>query len=124
MRQIILFAAVFSGATLAAASTTLSKQASTLEVGMGRPEVLALLGKPTWAVLPKDTGNKQIIDSRTKLELHWKNGVCAPVVVQFGKALRVTGWDEGRMFCGSYPPQVLPKQAYSCAKKDRVKYCN
>lgn len=109
--------------------TDLSKKASNLRAGMTRSQVIASLGKATWAVLPGDMGDLALPDPSIKLELYWKNGGCPAVTVQFrkeGNEYVVTGWDEGRIDCSDkdYPAALLPPKMYSCAKSDRKKLCS
>jgi len=80
--------------------TNLSKKASGLKIGLSHQTVISILSNPTWAVIPGDKGDLSLPDPRIKLELYWKNTPCSPVVVQFDSAYKVTGWDEGRAFCG------------------------
>jgi hypothetical protein len=103
--------------------TKLSKKASRLKIGMSRQSVLTLLGRPTWAIIPGDSGDFSLPDPRLKLELYWKNPGCSPVVVQFNAGLKVTGWDEGRAYCGKDAHLLQPTDAYSCHKSDRVRFC-
>lgn len=103
--------------------TSLSKKASGLKIGMSRQAVISLLGHPTWAVIPGDKGDLALPDPRIKLELYWKNTPCSPVVVQFNSVYKVTGWDEGRAFCGKDAHLLEPPNEYSCGKADRSKFC-
>ena len=112
------FSYAFSGEV-----TSLSKKASGLKIGMSRQAVISLLGHPTWAVIPGDKGDLSLPDPRIRLELYWKNTPCSPVVVQFDSAYKVTGWDEGRAFCGKDAHLFEPSNEYSCDKADRSKFC-
>jgi len=103
--------------------TTLSQKASELKLRMSRKAVINLLGHPTWAVMPSDKGEWALPDSRIKLELYWKNTPCSPVIVQFNSAYKVTGWDEGRGFCGKDVHLFEPSNEYSCGKSDRKIFC-
>jgi hypothetical protein len=103
--------------------TNLSKKAANLKIGMSRTTVINLLGKPTWAVIPGDTGDWALPDPRIRLELHWKNPGCGPVVVQFNSNFQAIGWDEGRAYCGKDAHLFEPSDQYSCTKSDRKKYC-
>ena len=103
--------------------TSLSKKASGLKIGMPRQVVISLLGHPTWAVIPNDKGELALPDPRIKIELYWKNTPCSPVVVQFNSAHKVTGWDEGRAFCGKDAHLFEPSNDYSCVKAERAKFC-
>ena len=103
--------------------TTLSKKASQLKLKASRQSVINLLGNSTWAILPSDKGEFALPDPRIKLELHWKNTPCSPVIVQFDSAHKVTGWDEGRGFCGKDAHLFEPSNEYSCEKSDRTKFC-
>ena len=112
------FSYAFSGEV-----TSLSKKASGLKIGMSRQSVISLLGNPAWAVIPGDKGDFSLPDPRIRLELYWKNTPCSPVVVQFNSAYKVTGWDEGRAFCGKDAQLFEPSNEYSCGKGDRSKLC-
>jgi len=103
--------------------TSLSKKASELKIGMSRKVVINLLDHPTWAVIPSDKGDFALPDPRIKLELYWKNTPCSPVVVQFNSVYKVTGWDEGRVYCGKDAYLLEPPNNYSCGKADRSKFC-
>ena len=115
---ILSFSYAFSGEV-----TSLSKKASELKLGMSRQSVISLLGHPTWAVIPGDKGDLALPDPRINLELYWKNTPCSPVVIQFDSAYKVTGWDEGRAFCGKDARLFEPSNEYSCGKADRSKLC-
>jgi hypothetical protein len=103
--------------------TELSKKASLLELGMTRKAVIKFLGHSTWAILPSDKGEWSLPDPRIKLELYWQNRPCSPVVVSFNNEYRVTGWDEGRGFCGEDVSVVEPTDEYLCDKSDRKNIC-
>ena len=103
--------------------TSLSKKASGLKIGMSRQAVISLFGHPTWAIIPNDKGDLALPDPRIKLELYWKNTPCSPVVVQFNSVYKVTGWDEGRAFCGKDAHLLEPPNEYLCGKADRSKFC-
>jgi hypothetical protein len=122
---ILFLGAIFLSLSFAIAAeiTQLSKKASRLRLGMTRENVIRLLGKPKWAVIPNDKGEFALSDRRIKLELHWHNPGCNPVVVQFNDMLKVTGWDEGRAFCGKDARLFEPSDEYSCIKPDRDKFC-
>jgi len=115
---VLSFSYAFSGEI-----TSLSKKASELKIGMSRQVVISLLGHPTWAVIPVDKGDFALPDPRIKLELYWKNTPCSPVVVQFNSVYKVTGWDEGRAYCGKDAYLLEPPNEYSCGKADRSKIC-
>jgi hypothetical protein len=91
-------------------------------MGMPKSEVIGALGKPTWVVLPTDTGERALPDSRIALELYWANPGCTPVVVQFNASLRATGWDEGRL-CVEGVEVFNPTEDVSCSKPDRREHC-
>lgn len=103
--------------------TNLSKKASGLKIGLSHQAVISLLGNPAWAVIPGDKGDLSLPDSRIRLELYWKNTPCSPVVVQFDSTNKVTGWDEGRAFCGKDAHLFEPSDEYACGKVDRSKLC-
>jgi hypothetical protein len=103
--------------------TALSQKASQLKMGMTREAVIRLLGSPTWASIPGDTGEFAIPAPQIALELFWRNPDCAPVVVDFDYNLRVIGWDEGRAICGKDAHLFQPSEEYSCNKSDRAKFC-
>lgn len=103
--------------------TALSKKASKLKLRMSRQSAINLLGHSTWAVIPSDKGELALPDPRIKLELYWKNPDCTPVIVQFDSSYKVTGWDEGRAYCGKDAYLFEPPVEYSCSKSDRKKYC-
>ena len=102
--------------------TELSQRASQLELRMTRPAVIRLLGAPTWASIPGDTGAFALEVPEIGLELRWKNRPCLPVVVAFDGNLRVNGWDEGRV-CLDPPDLADPSPYYSCDKANRRHYC-
>lgn len=102
---------------------SLSDRASQLQLQMTRQEVIAHLGSPTWAIIPKDTGEWALPDPRIKLELHWRNGDCTSVAVSFGDRQEVVGWDEGRVCVGG-AIELLPRAEHSCARADRQRYCS
>ncbi len=112
-----------AGSTYSADLTSLSKKAAQLQMYMSRVETVRLLGKPTWAVIPSDVGEFALPDPRIKLELYWNNPGCTPVVVQFNSAYKVTGWDQGRFYCGKDAHLFGPKGEYSCKLSDRSKLC-
>ena len=116
--SILLPAFLFAGRT-----TELSKKASSLKAGMSRNSVIKLLGNPTWAIIPGDAYDFTLPDPRIKLELYWKNPGCSPVIVQFNARYKVTGWDEGRIYCGKDAYLFEPAGNYSCNKSDRIRYC-
>lgn len=122
----VLVAFVFAFVGIAAAEVTeLSQTASRLQTGMSRQSVIDLLGHPTWAVIPGDSGELALPDPRIGLELYWQNSPCGPVIVQFSATKReVTGWDEGRAICGEGSHLLEPSASYSCDKSDRVNYCH
>lgn len=101
----------------------LSKKASSLKIGMSRQSVITLLGPPTWAVIPDETHDFTLRDPRIKLELYWKNPGCSPVIVQFNAKFNVSGWDEGRIYCGKDAHLFEPAEDYSCNLPDRARYC-
>jgi hypothetical protein len=116
--SIHLPAVLFAGQT-----TELSKKASNLKIGMSRNSVIRLLGPPAWAIIPGDAYDFTLPDPRIKLELYWKNPGCSPVIVQFNARNKVTGWDEGRIYCGKDAYLFEPAEEYLCDKPDRKKYC-
>ena len=103
--------------------TSLSKKASALKIGMTRQAAINLLGTSAWAVIPGDKGDLELPDPRIRLELYWKNPPCSPMVVQFDSSYKVTGWDEGKAFCGKDAHLFEPSNEYSCGKADRTKFC-
>ena len=107
--SILLPALVFAGK-----ATDLSIKASKLKTGMPRSSVIKLLGPPAWAVIPGDAYDFTLPDPRIKLELYWKNPGCSPVIVQFNASDKVTGWDEGRIYCGKDAYLFEPAKSYSC----------
>ena len=115
---ILTFSYAFSGEV-----TSLSKKASKLKLGMSLQSVISLLVHPTWAVIPGDKGDFDLPDPRIKLELYFKNTPCSPIVVQFNSAYKVTGWDEGRAFCGRDAQLLERSNEYSCGEGDRSKLC-
>lgn len=115
---LLSFSYAFSGEV-----TSLSKKASGLKLGMSRQMVINLLGHSTWAVIPGDKGEFALPDPRIALELYWKNTPCSPVVVQFNSTHKVTGWDEGRAFCGKDAHLLQPSTEYSCGRSDRAQFC-
>jgi hypothetical protein len=112
-----------SSHSLSGEVTGLSRKATDLKAGMSRKSVISLIGHPTWAVIPGDKGDLSLPDPGIKIELYWKNTPCSPIVVQFGNAHKVTGWDEGRAFCGEAAHLLEPSNEYSCSKADRSKLC-
>ena len=114
----LLPAFVFAGQ-----ATELSKRASSLKTGMSRNAVIKLLGPPTWAIIPGDAYDFTLPDPRIKLELYWKNPGCSPVIVQFNASDKVTGWDEGRIYCGKEAYLFEPAKDYSCENSERARYC-
>lgn len=118
--SIVIFSLSYA---LAAEFTSLSKKASKLKLRMSRQTVIGNLGQPTWAVIPSDKGEVSLPDTNIKLELHWKNTPCSPVVVQFDSAYKVIGWDEGRAICGKDAHIFELSNKYSCGKKNRAKLC-
>jgi hypothetical protein len=121
--SLMLFAAAFQGAQ---EITPLSAKAGRLENGLTRSEVIGRLGRPTWAVLPTDTGDFKIPDPSVSLVLIWKNPPCAPVVVDLDRNKKVIGWDEGRAVCGKDVQllQLEPPTTRSCSLSDRTNFCN
>ena len=107
----------------AAARTDLSSRASNLKIGMPRAEVIRSLGNSTWAITPLDKGEWALPVPSIQLELHWRNGNCNPVQVQFNASMRVTGWDEGRALCQDTEYSLVPGPAYACTKSDRRRFC-
>jgi len=102
--------------------TKLSKRASKLNVRMSREEVFNLLGWPTWVVMSGDEGKLALPDPGIELELYWKNPGWRPVVVQFDESYEVTGWDEGRTYCGDDVRLFEPSDEYLCSKVDPAEY--
>ncbi len=108
--------------------TKLSSVAENLKSGMTRAQVVTLLGKPNWAVIPGDKGEWALPDPRIALELYWRNGKCPPVAVQFkdkGGQKVVSGWNAAIVGCFDVecPKSLLPGKEYSCKKKDRRRFC-
>jgi len=105
--------------------TPLSAKAGRLDVGLTRPQVVKRLGRPTWAVLPGDTGDFKIPDPSVWLALVWKNAPCAPVVVDFDRNEKVIGWDEGRSVCGKDVEllRLEPSASRSCTLAGRSNFC-
>jgi len=102
--------------------TDLSRKAANVRSGMTRTQVLNLLGPPTWALLPTDSGDwAEAIDDG--FNLMWRNGKCNPVTVTFDNRARVDGRDEGTAVCDEKTWTAVPRPEYACTKKDRVKYC-
>jgi len=99
----------------------ISVKAGRLKLGMRRPEVIALLGPATWAKLPKDKGSDPL-EPHFSLELKWRSPGCAPVVVVFDAAAKVSGWDEGRL-CRKNAEIFNPTDEFACTKKDRASLC-
>jgi len=120
---VILIMVLSSSFAFSGAVTSLSKKASGLKIGMSRQAIISLLGHPTWAVIPNDKGDLALPDPRIRLELYWENTPCSPVVVQFDSVYKVTGWDEGRAFCGKDAHLFEPSNDYSCKRSDRAKFC-
>jgi hypothetical protein len=116
--SILLPAFLFAGKT-----TELSKKASNLKIGMSRNSVIKLLGPPTWARIPGDAYDFTLPDPRIKLELYWKNPGCSPVIVQFNARFKVTGWEEGRIYCGKDAYLFEPTEDCLCNKPGRERYC-
>jgi len=74
--------------------TELTAKAKTLQLGMTRSEVIAVLGRPTGAVLPADRGTLKLpTDPSTRLELLWDNPPCNLVMVDFDERGLSIGWD-------------------------------
>jgi hypothetical protein len=61
-------------------------------------------------------------ESAPLLSVEWKNGDCAPVVIDVDALDRVTGWDIG-IHCGEIMKFSQPSRKFSCAKADRRGYC-
>jgi len=113
---------------MAADLTPLSQKAARLKIGMTRGEAIHLLGAPTWAIIPGDSGKFKLpeptVNSSMFFELRWANAGCVPVVVSFDQNMVVKGWDEGRWLCGKGAKVFEPGRDYSCKKTDRNKFCS
>ena len=120
---IILLVFLLPAVAFTGGVTNLSKKAANLKLGMSRKAAINLLGRATWAVIPSDKGELALPDPRIRLELYWKNPGCTTVVVQFNKHFKVTGWDEGRAYCGKDAHLFEPSGEYSCSEPNRAKYC-
>ena len=107
----------------AQAQTELSQKAANLKMGMSHPQVLRLLGNPTWAITQSDEGEWALPDNRIRIELWWENGNCNPVSVAFNSSMQVSGWDEGRALCVSGKYTIVPDDTLSCQNADRKKLC-
>ncbi|MDO5631944.1 MAG: hypothetical protein Q4G22_08910 [Paracoccus sp. (in: a-proteobacteria)] len=99
MRSIFFAGILLPGAGLALEpQTDLSKQAGWLSLNTTRCEVVSLLGDPGW--IYKQGEDSELADDPIE-EWIWRNTPCAPVRVQISTNTDlVTGWDEGRVFCG------------------------
>lgn len=100
----------------------LSQKAAQLVIGMLRKDVIALLGEPTWAALPRDGNDFIIQDPSIAFSLYWKNPGCAPIAVDFNKQQKIMGWDQGRI-CLAGAEKLEPPAKYSCSKRDRTYLC-
>ncbi len=119
---------LMSAPTWSAGPTETSKAANRLEKGMQLNTVLSILGEPSWAILPKDSGKYSLNqppdtpeDKKAAFELLWANGDCAPVSVYFTQYYKVIGWERG-LNCGPNAVTELPEK-YSCDRSDRSRYC-
>jgi len=122
---LLLVSMFLASAVFASQSTDLSGKAAKLRDGMTRSEVVALLGRATWAAIPKDTGDFELSNKDLLFALYWKNRPCSPVVVDFSVSGNVVGWDEGRGVCGADMGHLKlePPASLSCAKADRARLC-
>ena len=102
-----------------AGTTILSKKAATLKIGISLKSVVKLLGNPTWLILSTDGGEFEGAVPLGLYQLMWENGDCLPVSVHFNMANKVTGWDEGRSYCGSDVKAFNPNASYSIQNKNR-----
>lgn len=119
LSTLILFSISFH----AIGKTALTKKAASLKLKMSRVEVIKLLGKPTWAILPSDKG-ELALPKGTALELYWSNTGCGPVIVMFNKAMQATGWDQGQFCMEGAGAAMNPKErSLSCKNKDRKIIC-
>ena len=78
--------------------THLNPKASQLKVGMKLRAVKALLGEPQWASIVVDEGRLAIRERNMEFVLRWRNRPCVPVRVTFRRGLKITGWDDGRLW--------------------------
>ena len=73
-------------------------KASQLKVGMKLRAVKALRGEPQWASIVVDEGRLAIRERNMELVLRWRNRSCVPVIVTFRRGLKITDWDDGRLW--------------------------
>ena len=88
---------------------------------MRTPEVLELLGRPSWAVTSEDSS--EFAEPDVPLQLIWKNGNCDPVLVMFDLEGTADGWSEGRAVCLNEEYTFLPEDDYACPREDRPEVC-
>ena len=105
-------------------TTELSKKAATVEpFSSTRAAVVALLGPPTWAILPTDKDSYAIESREVAYELRWRNTPCYQIVVSFTAANISNGLDAGFVCTrGGYPPPDPPTSTL-CTRPDRLRYC-
>jgi RNA polymerase subunit RPABC4/transcription elongation factor Spt4 len=114
-------AADLKAAQIRSQVTTLSTKANALKMKMVKHEVIRILGAPTWAITPEDTG-EWALPPEFSFELMWRNGVCNPVVASF-EGSELNGWSEGRGACQQETYKWVPGDDFLCSQSDRASFC-
>ena len=93
-----------------------------IKKGMGKPQVLEILGRPNWVGIETDRGDFGVKDQNTFFILYWRDPGFPVISVHFNHSETVR-WDAMVGNQETYTHLFEPSQVYSCDNSDRSNFC-